>query len=172
MARGLITLKSSGLKEFANELTALADHFDEIVKESQKAAQDVIEDAIRINWTTMVGGQSGGYVFDSIGQSLTMSQYDAHTVIGTVGVYHLDAVDSKHGKTNKDLNAAQIAYWVEFGTSRLKSGARKTKSAEYNEEDLVKIAAVPFISNAGYQTVNEQEKAFSETFNRLADKYR
>lgn len=172
MARGLIRVESTGLKEIAAELEALGEHYDEVLLESLKAMQNVVEDATRKNWVTFAGGKAGDYVYDSIGQSYTYSQTTEHSVVGTVGVYHLDAVDAKHDKSNKDLNAAQIGYWVEFGTSRLRSGQRKVSGAEYNEEDLIVNLPKPFLSNAAYQTRNEQNKAFIETFNRLADKYK
>lgn len=188
MARGLIRVESTGLKEIVAELEALDDHYDEILLESLKAMQDVVEDATRKNWITLAGGKSGDYVYDSIGQSYTYSQTTEHSVVGTVGVYQMDAVDAKHDKSTKtkrevtkadgttyykkDLNAAQIGYWVEFGTSRLRSGERKTKGVEYNEEDLIVKLPKHFLSNAAYQTREAQNKAFIETFNRLADKYK
>lgn len=86
-----------------------------------------------------------------------------------MGVYKLDAVDAAYGKTSKDLNAAQIAYWVEYGTSRLKTGGRKVKGVDYEDEDLITVAARPFISNAYYTSINDQNSAFKATFNKLMD---
>lgn len=172
MARGLITVTSSGLSDIVKEIEALGDHYDEILLESLKSMQNVVEDGIRKNWSTMTGGKVGDYVYDSIGQSSAYSQQMEHTVVGTMGVYNIDAVTAKHGKTSKDLNAAQIAYWVEFGTSRLRYGGRKVKGMEYNEEDLIRVNPVPFVSNAAYQTRDAQDKAFINKFNELADKYK
>lgn len=120
----------------------------------------------------MVGGTPGGYVFSSVGQSVAMSKSDPYTVVGTVGVYKIDSVSVQFGKTEKDLNAAQIAYWVEFGTSRLRNGGRKKKGVNYDESQLINVAGVPFISNAFYSSLNEQQDAFKVEFNRLADQYR
>lgn len=117
----------------------------------------------------MVGGSVSGYVYNSVGQSTAISKLNPADVVGTVGVYNLDKVNVAFGITKKELNAAQIAYWVEFGTSRLRSGNRKTKGLEYSDEDLVSISAVPFISNAFYSSLDEQQDAFKITFNKLID---
>lgn len=169
MPRGLISLKSSGLKEFIAELNGLAKKFPEYSKKSVQAQLSVVEEKIRVNWVSMVGGTPGGYVYNSVGQSTAFSKSNKTDIIGTVGIYHLDSVDSSFGKTEKDLNAAQIAYWVEFGTSRLRSGSRKVKGVEYSEENLVQVAAKSFTSNAFYTSLDEQQLAFKKKFNELID---
>lgn len=170
MARAFINVKNSGLSEIAKYLDELGDKYDDITYQSVQSMQDIVVERIKVNWTTMIGGQTSGYVFDSIGKSTAKSKEDDHVVLGTMGVYKLDAVSAAHGKTAKDLNAAQIAYWVEYGTSRLKSGARKTKGVDYSDEDLISVAAKPFIGNAFYTSVDDQNNAFSVTFNNLMDK--
>lgn len=170
MARAFINVKNSGLSEIAKYLDELGDKYDDITYQSVQSMQDIVVERIKVNWTTMIGGQTSGYVFDSIGKSTAKSKEDDHVVLGTMGVYKLDAVSASHGKTAKDLNAAQIAYWVEYGTSRLKSGARKTKGVDYSDEDLISVAAKPFIGNAFYTSVDDQNNAFSVTFNNLMDK--
>lgn len=172
MAKGLITLKSTGLKEFIAELNGLAEHFPEISRKSLQAQQRVVESKIQANWVSMVGGSPGGYVYNSVGQSTAFSKLNNADVVGTVGVYKIDSVGSSFGITDKDLNAAQIAYWVEFGTSRLRSGNRKVKGLEYSDEDVIQIASKPFISNAFYSSLDEQQKAFKLEFNTLAEKIR
>lgn len=172
MAKGLISLTSTGLKEFIAEMEALADAIPEISIEALAAQQRVVEEKIKSNWTSMVGGQPGGYVFSSVGQSVAHSKSDQYTVLGTVGVYKIDSISARFGKTEKDLNAAQIAYWVEFGTSRLKNGGRKKKGVQYDDEQLINVAGVPFISNAFYSSLTEQQEAFKKEFNLLADQYR
>ncbi|GAI90391.1 unnamed protein product, partial [marine sediment metagenome] len=89
------------------------------------ARQGVVMKQMQLNWRTLVGGTPGGYVDSSFGQSTELGENKPNSVVGTVGVYKLDSVDSTFGKTDSDLNAAQIAYWVEFGSQRLKSGQRK-----------------------------------------------
>ena len=70
-------------------------------------------------------------------------------------------------KTEKDLNAAQIAYWVEFGTSRLRGGGRKSKKGDYSDEDLIKVNGTSFLSSAMYSSMKAQEEEFKREFNRL-----
>lgn len=169
MARGFIQITNTGLTEIADYLEKLADSYDTAILESVKAMQDPVVERIKMNWVSMVGGTPGGYVFDSIGKSTAMSQTDPHTVVGTVGVYNLDKVNSAHGKTKKDLNAAQIAYWVEYGTSRLRSGLRKQKGQEYADEDVIQVSAKPFLGNAFYTSIDEQNEAFKMKFNTFMD---
>ena len=172
MARGLFSLTSTGLKEFIKEMEALADAIPEISLKALAEQEKVVQARIKTNWVSMVGGTPGGYVFSSVGQSVAMSKSDPYTVVGTVGVYKIDSVSVQFGKTEKDLNAAQIAYWVEFGTSRLRNGGRKKKGVNYDDSQLINVAGVPFISNAFYSSLNEQQDAFKVEFNRLADQYR
>lgn len=172
MAKGLFSVTSTGLKEFIKEMEALADAIPEISLKALAEQEKVVQEKIKTNWVSMVGGTPGGYVFSSVGQSVAMSKSDPYTVVGTVGVYKIDSVSVQFGKTEKDLNAAQIAYWVEFGTSRLRNGGRKKKGVNYDESQLINVAGVPFISNAFYSSLNEQQDAFKVEFNRLADQYR
>lgn len=172
MAKGLISLTSTGLKDFIAEMEALADAIPEISLKALAVQEQLVQEKIKSNWVSMVGGQPGGYVFSSVGQSVAMSKSEPYTVVGTVGVYKIDSVSVQFGKTEKDLNAAQIAYWVEFGTSRLRNGGRKKKGVNYDDSQLINVAGVPFISNAFYSSLNEQQDAFKVEFNRLADQYR
>ena len=172
MAKGLFSVTSTGLKEFIKEMEALADAIPEISLKALAVQEQLVQEKIKSNWVSMVGGQPGGYVFSSVGQSVAMSKSDPYTVVGTVGVYKIDSVSVQFGKTEKDLNAAQIAYWVEFGTSRLRNGGRKKKGVNYDDSQLINVAGVPFISNAFYSSLNEQQDAFKVEFNRLADQYR
>jgi len=172
MAKGLFSLTSTGLKEFIKEMEALADAIPEISLKALVEQEKVVQERIKTNWVSMVGGTPGGYVFSSVGQSVAMSKSDPYTVVGTVGVYKIDSVSVQFGKTEKDLNAAQIAYWVEFGTSRLRNGGRKKTGVTYDDSQLINVAGVPFISNAFYSSLNEQQEAFKIEFNRLADQYR
>ena len=172
MAKGLFSVTSTGLKEFIKEMEALADAIPEISLKALAEQEKVVQERIKTNWVSMVGGTPGGYVFSSVGQSVAMSKSEPYTVVGTVGVYKIDSVSVQFGKTEKDLNAAQIAYWVEFGTSRLRNGGRKKKGLAYDDSQLINVAGVPFISNAFYSSLNEQQDAFKVEFNRLADQYR
>jgi hypothetical protein len=168
MARGVITLTQGGFEGWIDELEQLVEKMPEMTLKALKARQEVIEAQIRENWVAR-GGSYGGFVYDSVGQSATYSKINPVDVVGTIGVYDIDSVKSAHGKTNKDLNAAQIAYWVEYGTSRLKAGGRKLKGVEYSDEQLITVMPQPFITQAFYQTIDEQDVAFKRVFNSEYD---
>lgn len=169
MPRGLVVAEMKGLKGFVEDMGRLIEEFPAFSREALKAQQSLIEDQIRLNWVSM-GGSMGGFVYSSVGQSATFSKQNPVDVVGTVGVYTMDAVNAAFGKTEKDLNAAQIAYWMEFGTSRLRSGQRKKRGKEYSDEELVTTTPRPFITTAYNTTIQAQEDAFREKFNQLVDR--
>lgn len=164
MARQMITLTDGGFDAWIDELDTAAEEIPEIMLEALKARQSVIEGAIQNQWVAM-GGSANGFIYSSVGQSATFSKQNPSDVIGTVGVYDIDSVKMAFGKTEKDLNAAQIAYWVENGTSRLKAGGRKKKGVEYPDEMLITVSAKPFISQGVYNSWDNAEQAFREKFN-------
>lgn len=169
MARGFISVTNTGLTEIADYLDQLGDEYEAAIFESVQAMEEVVVERIKVNWVSMVGGEVGGYVHQSIGKSTAKSKNDKNVVVGTMGVYNLDSVNATFGKTDKNLNAAQIAYWIENGTSRLASGGRKVKGVEYSDEELITMTAKPFIGNAFYGSINEQNDAFRVTFNKKMD---
>lgn len=176
MARDQINIEISGRDEILRDLETIGREMPAWVKECLIAQQKVVENSIRDNWVSVAGGRSGDYVYDSVGSSATYGS-NGIDVIGTVGVYNLDAVGRAHGRNITDgsmkyrpLNAAQISYWVEFGTSRLRSGQRKKKGREYSEDELITISPKPFLSQAFYGTINEQNDAFIATWNSIMDR--
>ena len=171
MAKGLVTVTSSGLKEFITEMEDFVRVYPEVVKKSVEARLDVVKRMTQINWVSS-GGTSGGYVYSSIGYNVAESKNSKYDVISSVGVYKIDTLDSRFGKTEKDLNAAQIAYWVEFGTSRLRVGGRKSEEVDYSDEDLIKVNGTSFLSSAMYSSMKAQEEEFKREFNRLMNELR
>lgn len=165
MAKNMITLTDGGFKSWIDELETVTEHLPEMLLHSLQARQDVIENAIREQWVSM-GGDRGGFIYESIGQSSAYGKQNPNDVVGTIGVYDIESVKSSFGRTNKDLNAAQLAYWVENGTSRLRFGGRKKKGVEYPDEMLVSTQPRPFIMTAVYKSWNEAEKAFRDSFNQ------
>lgn len=161
MARDRITTRIEGREDIFRDLDNLQEQLPHMVSESFKAQQTVIKDAIQRNWVGMAGGKSGDFIYDSVGFS---THYGANgmDVVGTAGVYKIDSVAVSNGRGPKDLSASQVAYWVEFGTSRRRDKTRKVKGAEYDPSDLISISPKPFIGNAFYNTLNEQEAAFAE----------
>lgn len=169
MARRSITMTDGGFATWLKELEDAQKAMPDLFLEALIARQKVIEKAIQQTWVSM-GGQMGGFIWSSVGQSATFSKENANDVVGTIGVYDIDSVKSQFGKTPKDLNAAQIAYWTENGTSRLRNGGRKKNGVEYPDEMLITTAPKPFIQKAVYSSWQDAEKAFIDTFNREYEK--
>ena len=170
--RGLVSLESSGLKEFIAEMEGFVEAFPECSRIALDAQEKFVVDKIKQNWASMVpNAATGDFVYSCIGHSTELSVQNSYSVVGTVGVYKLDKVDAQFGKKKSDLNAAQLAYWVEFGTSRLKVGGRKKKGQTYTDEMLVTNKPVPFMSNAFYSTIEQQEEVFKTAFNQAMQQF-
>ena len=170
--RGLVSLESSGLKEFIAEMEGFVEAFPECSRIALDAQEKFVVDKIKQNWVSMVpNATAGDFVYSCIGHSTELSKLNTYSVVGTVGVYKLDKVDAQFGKKKSDLNAAQLAYWVEFGTSRLKVGGRKKKGQTYTDEMLVTNKPVPFMSNAFYSTIDQQEDVFKTAFNQAMQRF-
>lgn len=164
MAKQLITMTNGGLQGWVDELEQVAEKLPSMMLTSLKARQEVMEKEVLNQWVA-IGGSPTGFIASSIGQSTEYSKLDKNDVVGTVGVYDMDRVKNAFGRTDKDLNAPQIAYWVELGTSRLKYGGRKSRGKNYPEDMLTVTQPRPFISTAGYRSWNESDKAFNKKFN-------
>lgn len=175
--RGLVSLESSGLKEFIAEMEGFVEAFPECSRIALDAQEKFVVDKIKQNWASMVpNAATGDFVYSCIGHSTELSVQNSYSVVGTVGVYKLDKIDAQFGKKKSDLNAAQLAYWVEFGTSRLKfrgsrNKKRKKKGQTYTDEMLVTNKPVPFMSNAFYSTIEQQEEVFKTAFNQAMQRF-
>ena len=170
--RGLVSLESSGLKEFIAEMEGFVEAFPECSRIALDAQEKFVVEKIKQNWASMVpNAATGDFVYSCIGHSTELSVQNSYSVVGTVGVYKLDKIDAQFGKKKSDLNAAQLAYWVEFGTSRLKVGGRKKKGQTYTDEMLVTNKPVPFMSNAFYSTIDQQEEVFKTAFNQAMQRF-
>ena len=179
MPRLRVKVENNGLKDLIKDFKTVAKQHPQMVKDSFDATQKVIEDQVRSNWISVVGGTSGDRIYKSIGRNTEQEGSDA---FGTVGVFKIDAVEAEFGKdkpvkvtlrdgtvkTREPLTAAQIAYWIENGTHRLASGARMAKGGNYSSDVLeflndkiVYTPAKPFISKAYYDTIKQQNQKFS-----------
>lgn len=175
MAKTRFSAETTGLSEYIENLGRIVEEFPVLTKGATEAQLAVVEQAVKDNWTSIAGGSTGDFVYDSIGKNVEYGANGTDTV-GMVGVFHIDSVASAHGRVQeeggkKPLRASQIAYWVEFGTQRLKSGQRKVKNVEYPEEELAKaVTGKPFLTNAGYATINEQQEAFMNKMDDYIDR--
>jgi len=164
MAKTRITVESD-LGDLVNDLLKLAEDFPEAIKEAADAQMELFESAIKTNWASMVPwGHVGDYVYDSIGYNTEYGD-NKIDIVGMAGVFLVDSITAKHGydvpivkkngATKEKIKAPQLAYWAEFGYSP-KNGAYQ--------------AGVPFMSNAYYATLAEQESVFADTLQASINK--
>lgn len=158
MAKALISVEGS-FKDLVKDFEDFATDIPAATEAAAEEQMKVVESAIKKNWASMVPwGRVGGYVYDSIGYNVTRGQ-NGVDVVGSVGVFHIDSVRAEHGYdqpiklrnglSRKKVNAPQLAYWAEFGFT------------DWNKNQK---AGIPFMGNAFYATVNEQDQTFADTF--------
>lgn len=122
-----------------------------VLKEAMKARVRVGEEATKRAWVSMVpNAWPNDFVYDSISHKAEYASHNNTMVYGSFGVYGTDWIKTRHGRDNKSVSAPQIAYWTEFGT--------------------INTPAAPFLMNAFYASMEEQERVFIETINRLSKK--
>lgn len=168
MAKTVITAQSN-FDELVTDLLILAEEFPEAIKEAADGQMMLLANAIKTNWATMIPwGKHGDYVYDSIGYNTEYGKENGD-VVGMTGVFLIDSVTAKHGYDvpvritqgpNKNaqkqrIKAPQLAYWAEFGFSPNHGKAH---------------AGIPFMSNAFYATVEEQDRVFADTLSKAINK--
>lgn len=150
MAKRQVLVSGTSIDDIINEVQIVAEFAPDVITQCMLARVRVGEDAARTNWTSMVGwGKTGDLVYDSISSVAKIGSVNPEIVYGSYGVYSVDSIAVKHGKTNKDLTAAQLSWWVEFGTKTM--------------------PPIAYLTNAHIRTIDAQETAFKETFNKLID---
>ena len=144
-------MKVSGtsIDDLIREVEIVGSFAPDIIKQCMLAQVRVGERATRQNWSSMGYGKVGDLVYDSISCKSEFSSIDNRVVYGSYGVYTTDSIAAAHGKTDKDISAAQLGWWAEYGTRQL--------------------APVPFLTNAHIRSLSEQESEFRDTFNQLID---
>lgn len=179
MARGIVSGELSGFRELLETIREMPQIADKAIEAGSKAMMEQGVRDLRANYYS-IGGKPGDYVDTSIGSYGTPTPTGA--LPGTdywasVGVFKLQSVyDSYnaayHAKQSNSIkknamSAAQIGYWIENGTSRLRNGARKpnnyTEDA-FKPEELIKTSPKPFISNAFITGWDGQFAAFKVAF--------
>ena len=180
MARGLITANMTGLDELIASIEAIPETVDKAIEAGAKAMMEQGKDNLRSSYLA-VGGKVGDYIYKSIGSYGTNSPSGSAGLSYwlSVGVFKDDSIYSAYNAQYQDnqtseikknaLSAAQIAYWIENGTSRIRSGGRKPRNFNENNFDpnnLIKIQPKPFISNAYITGWPAQLEAFTVEFNK------
>lgn len=176
MSKMRIVVTSNTIADILKDIDELERRTPAMIMAAAREMEKVVKKTIENNWVAN-GGKVGDYVYSSIGYSThamaggveVMDVSKSDSIVGTIGVYKLDSVHLKFGRTDHDITAPQIAYWVEFGTSRLRSGARKSraKGVKYKPEELITIQPKPFINNAQHDSMNEQVAAFTAKMESL-----
>lgn len=149
MAKREIAVSGTSIDDLIREVEIVGSFAPDVIKQAMLAQVQVGKRVTRENWSTMGWGKHGDLVYDSISCKSEFSSVDPDVVYGSYGVYSTDSIASAHGKTDRDMTAAQLAWWAEFGTKQL--------------------APVAFLTSAHLRSIAEQETAFSVTFNRIID---
>lgn len=187
--RGFFNFQSEGLDEIVSDLMKLESGLTQILYDALDARFEVIEDQIRKNWLAKGHDHDGyisSSIYHSIhisddGNDVygNVGVFDLEPVRAKFGfdkagrekerkrINEAIAKRISEGKTVKrkqagnlyQLNAAQIAYWIENGTSRLAKG-RKKKDVIYNAQDLIDRSPNPFVMPAFTMSLSEQERVF------------
>lgn len=150
MAKVTLKAEVNWFEDVTRDLERVAEEFPIFIEEATKSQLKVVEEQTRKNWVSMVPhGKTGGMVYDSIGMNVSRGK-NGQDVVGSVGVFKIDRILSEHGREKGDINAPQLAWWTEFGT--------------YGN------SGIPFLSNAFYSTLSQQENQFKETFETLVQR--
>ena len=148
MAKTRITVESD-LGDLVKDMLRVAEQFPEVILEAADAQMEVLSDAIKTNWSTMINWKSeSNYVYDSIGYNTDNEETKDDDVVGMAGVFFVDSVASSYGKTDKDMTAPNLAYWAEFG---------------YAPRGAPHQAGVPYMMNAYLTSLATQESIFADT---------
>ena len=184
MAKGLVTAELTGFKELIQSLKDMPEITQKAIEAGSKAMMEQGEKDLR-NAYYAVGGKQGDYVDRGIGSYGTadpsgkLAGTDYWTSVGVFkkddeyNYYNSLYADNQKGEIKREaMTAAQIAYWIENGTSRLKSGVRKPRNfveAAFQPEELIKTTPKPFISNSFVTGWGRQYAAFEVAFNKTIE---
>jgi len=140
---------TTDLSDFVTDLIQLAGGFSNDIKQAAEKQLDYTSKAVRDNWNSMnpwQGTDTANLVSDSIGYNVSFG--DTGDTVGMVGVFQIDSIASRYGRTKHDITAPQFAYWVEYG---------------FNPNNSLSYSPVPFMSSAYYATLDKQDEIFADT---------
>ena len=191
MAKAFISAETKGLDEILRELQSIDDNAKKALDAGLMAWNKESVKAIRQSYLSGVNGaETGDYIYNSISHFGADSGAIRPTdnqegVWGSAGVYKIDSLYNSYNQTYQSkqksdakrsaMTAAQIAYWIENGTSRLfidgelvrKDGvkARAFGVGIYGSEaKTVAVAPQPFLTNALTANKGQLESAFVDAF--------
>ena len=164
------------LKSLAGETVLINEA---VAEGTRQMAIQAKEDLQRSYLATVPSAKVNDYVYSGIDYyyytPATNSNKDQAWM--SVGVFNETAqfgdIKSLWGKSKGAMNPAQIAYWLEHGTNRLNSGARKPKNISWDQlPDSaygVAIPPKPFISRSATSDSRTQDAAFAQGFNKITE---
>ena len=168
-----IIIERDSLSDIIFELIDLVDEVEHTIMQAADAyCKEGIRNVQQSYLMSVERAQVGDFIYSSIGYRITPSTNDNTIAWAGVGVYKIPTVESQFGKTSHDFTAAQLAYWLEFGTTRFNSGARKPKKASWQDastyvEKAYSTVPKPFVSNAMVNGDVSRDNAFVERFNQI-----
>ena len=167
-----VTIERDSLSDMIEELLNMGDEVEKVTMQAANAYGEAGVKAMQAKYISSVNGaKSGDFIYESISYRMIPAPNADTVVWGGVGVYEMKDVMARFGKTEKDLTAAQLAYWLEHGTTRLASGARKPGKIAWEDVTLptVSTTPTPFISKSSFEDDNIRDSAFADKFNQLMD---
>ena len=184
MAKGIMTASLSGLTELINSVKAIPKVVDKAIEAGATAMMEQGKKNLQQSYVS-AGGTVGDYVYRSIdyyGTDKPTGVLPDTSYWTSVGVFKIDSIYNAYnaekkanqkGEIKKEaMTAAQIAYWMENGVSRLYLDGRLTKKGKKFDPNavsdpmkLISVQPKPFISNAFTTGWNSQYNAFSVAFN-------
>ena len=122
--------------------------------------------------STVPSARVGDYIYSSIGYRMVVPHVANSSIVwGGYGVYLIPEVEARFGKGKSDLSAPQIAYWIEHGITRFKSGKKKPASASWEHaktfSPTLTTTARPFVYNAMITGDADINAAFSNKLDEL-----
>ena len=175
MTKGLLTTETTGMQDLLKELEGMSGLIDDAVAEGTRQRAIQSKKDVQQSYLQLKGATKGDYVYVSLDYSY--KTYPDGSAWYSAGSYEYTTevgdIRTQFGKSNKDMLPTQIAYWLEHGTQRLKSGAAKPRKQSWSDVEAVEkrqhIAPKPFISRASVVGMADQEAAFAEGFNKIIE---
>lgn len=191
MPKGFITASSSGLDEILKDLKEIDANAKTALDYGMKAWHKAAVTAIQTSYLANVNGaQTNDYVYRSIShfgkdKGIVRPADSGEGVWGSAGVYKIDSIYNSYNNeyqakqkssTKKNaMTAAQIAYWIENGVSRLYIDGKPVRSNGIEarafaigiygtESKTVKVAPQPFLTHAITANKKQLEASFVDAF--------
>ena len=168
-----ITVEFDSFSDIIEDLKDLESGIDVAVLKAAKAYGEAGIKAVQQSYLSVVpNSRAGDYIYSSIGSRMIKDGLQEGTLAwGGVGVYMIDSVEAAFGRTEKDITAPQMAHWLEYGTTRYKSGASKPASTPWSEGKKIAptTSSTPraFVSNAMIMGAASMNDAFDRKLDEL-----